>query len=284
MTDQMWHGGNILESSPVPGRAPSHADDCVVDIRDLEDYINRSKTGESSPFLPEWKQGPSKSTSLCGAVGSLASMPFRYLSSTRTRSNIVTKDTRCHSSDGCSTVATEEAISSYTPFQPENSSDFLRSENSSDSHDNSLNIPPYVSRDELESSLSALSIGQSQSMPHDPLSGNGHESPTTGAPKRFSWMGALKGAVTRSSQPRAGAARCAPSNRSHCAFKVGTLVTLLSSSTVDGQADSVSRYHTITSCLLLSQSDLLLCGGYWANASVSSSTAKIRKSMQGHSR
>lgn len=201
-TDRMWHGGATLESSPVAERAPWHADDCVIDIQDLEEYLKSSKTGESSPFCPEWKQGPSKSNSLCGAVGSLASMPFRYLSSTISRSSTTTKGKRCNSSDGCSTIAAEEAITSYTPFLPESSPDFLQSENSSHSHENSLNV---------ESSLSALSIGQSQSLSHDAHPGHVQANQGTGTTKRFSWMGALKSAVTRSSQSPGDATGCAPS-------------------------------------------------------------------------
>lgn len=194
-TDQVVQNG--LESSPVPhsDRAPRHAEDCVVDIRDLEDYIRSSNNGEAaSPFCPAWKQaGASTSNSLCGAVGSLASMPFRYLS----RSNTTTKDKRSISSDGCSTSATEEAICAFTPFLPESSSDFLRSENSSDSHDaNSYPGLPQDPRDELEPSLSALSISQSLQSTHEPRSGHSHAKPSTGATPGFSWVGALKDAVT----------------------------------------------------------------------------------------
>lgn len=178
-------GHAVLEALASPmahtERAPWHAEDIIVDIGHLENCLRNSKTGYLSPF--ECKQPPS--TSLCGAVGSLATMPFRYLSRRKSKEKI------CNISDGCCT-GTGEAISAFTPF-PENSSDFLRSENSSDSHDaGSYHALP---RDELESSLSALSISQSSS--YEQVSGSTHVKPSTaGSIHRFSWVGALKNAVT----------------------------------------------------------------------------------------
>jgi hypothetical protein len=194
MTDRV-DGDSMLESlSPVlhSQRVPWGAnvtEDCVVDIDDLEHYIRSSSTGDSqSPFLPEWKQA--QSNSLCGSVASLASMPFRYLA----RSRATTNDKFC-SSDGCSTVATEEASCAYTPFVQPEASDFLRSENSSDSHDASNHhVAPQDMREELESSLSALSL--SQPLNPDVLTVPPHIKTGVATAPRFSWVGALKDAVT----------------------------------------------------------------------------------------
>lgn len=177
----------MLESSPAPQpeRSPWHnSEECVIEIRDLEDYIRNSSSG-GSPCHPgtEWKQR--EGNSLCGAVGSLATMPFRYLSRSRS-----TPQVKGASTDGCSITTTEEAICAFTPGLPDTSTDFLRSENSSDSHDANSNITlPQDPHDDLDGSFSALSMTQSPTFGQVPNF-------TQQKAMQRSWVGAFKDVVT----------------------------------------------------------------------------------------